>query len=704
MPGISCFIISAVIYLLFPLASSADNLLPSVADPQPPAPQLIAAVHPDFPPSYSKNQKTGQADGFVIDLMDEVARRAGFKVKYITGRTWLESQEMLLDGRADIIPSLTIDEPRKERFAFTHPVETLPVSCIIDSSSQITGLKSGLRVGAMRNSVSQEFLRKRSDLLFMPYDSLQELLFDLLSKRLDIIMAPAPNVMKLAIVSGIDDHIKVLEPPVLPGTRAMAVRLGEKELLNKLNRVIDQFIGTPEYRALQLKWWGKPKPFWTTSKVAWTIFFVVAASSLTLGFWRYNFVLAMNRELNHTLEQLEQSRANLLQSEETSRGLALEADWERTRNKAILECIHDGISIQDRDYRILYQNPRFIEMVGDHTGECCYRAYQHRETVCGECPLELTFRDALPHRGVKTLICREGGLYIEILSSPLKNERGEVISVIESVRDITARIKMEQELAVNRQQLEEINSLLEERIFKAVSELRHKDQILIQQSRLASLGEMINNIAHQWRQPLNNIGLIVQNLELSLQTGNLSDEELSKELNSAIGVVVHMSQTIDDFCNFFRHDKQKRDFVVNHVVARSLELISASLGSKGIQVEVAADQDVTAIGFQNEYAQVLLNILSNARDAFAEQVVDDPRISIGISSQDNFSVITIRDNGGGIDEKILPLIFDPYFTTKEPGKGTGIGLYMSKVIIEKNMNGRLSAKNIDGGVEFRIEL
>ena len=704
MPRISCFIISACIYLLFPLASNANDLRLLAAEPQPHAQQLIAAVHPDFPPNYSNNQKTGAAEGFAIDLMDEVARRAGFRVKYISGRNWLESQEMVLDGRADIIPSLTIDEARKEKFAFTLPVEALPVSYIVDSSSQITGLSSGLRIGVMKNSVSQGFLQKKGDLRFTPYDSLQELLFDLLSKRLDIIIAPAPNVMKLAGDSGIADHVKVLEPPVLPGTRAMAVRLGEKELVGKLNLAIGDFVGTPEYRALHLKWWGKPKTFWTTSKAAWTIFFVITVSSLALGFWRYNFVLTMNRELNHTLEQLKQSRANLLQSEEMSRGLALEADWERTRNQAILEGIHDGISIQDRDYRILYQNPRFIEMVGNHIGEYCYRAYQHREAICEECPLVLTFRDALPHKGVKTLSCREGGLYIEILSSPLKNDKGEVISVIESIRDITARIKMEQELSANRQQLENINGLLEERIFKAVSDLRHKDQILIQQSRLASLGEMINNIAHQWRQPLNNIGLIVQNLDLSLQNGSLNNEELSRDLSSAIGVIAHMSETIDDFCHFFRHDKKKHDFLVNRVVARSLELISASLVTRGIHVEVAADEDVTALGFQNEYAQVLLNILSNARDAFDENVVSDPRISIGISSEDNVSVITIRDNGGGIDKKVLPRIFEPYFTTKEPGKGTGIGLYMSKVIIEKNMDGRLTARNIEGGAEFRIEL
>lgn len=253
-------------------------------------------------------------------------------------------------------------------------------------------------------------------------------------------------------------------------------------------------------------------------------------------------------------------------------------------------------------------------------------------------------------------------------------------------------------------ELEGLNRSLEERVEKAVSDLRRKDQMLIQQSRLAAMGEMINNIAHQWRQPLNNVGLIIQNLQLSFESGTISREEMESEISKAMALIMHMSRTIDDFRNFFREDKEKQTFSVNRAVNRALEFVSAALKSRGIQVEVESGPEVFVAGYPGEYAQVLLNIISNASEEFAGRSVTDPRIVIRITAENGRSAVYIRDNCGGIPVEIMPKIFDPYFTTREPDKGSGIGLYMSKVIIEQNMGGRLSACNVDGGAEFKIEV
>jgi signal transduction histidine kinase len=215
---------------------------------------------------------------------------------------------------------------------------------------------------------------------------------------------------------------------------------------------------------------------------------------------------------------------------------------------------------------------------------------------------------------------------------------------------------------------------------------------------------MINNIAHQWRQPLNNMGLIIQNLQFSFDAGDVTHDELKQEIDSAMDVIMHMSRTIDDFRNFFREDKQKSSFLVGKTIHDAMEFVSAALSNHGIQVEFEDDESVTALGYQNEYAQVLLNILSNARETCTERCVSTPRIHIRITSENGRSVVYILDNCGGIADDVMPKIFDPYFTTRSPDKGTGIGLYMSKVIIEQNMNGSLTARNIDGGVEFRIEV
>ncbi len=287
-----------------------------------------------------------------------------------------------------------------------------------------------------------------------------------------------------------------------------------------------------------------------------------------------------------------------------------------------------------------------------------------------------------------------------------------------SNQDITGRKQMEHELFEQTEQLEDevaeresiqtelerLNRSLEEQIDLAVADLRHKDQTLIQQGRLAAMGEMINNIAHQWRQPLNNVGLIIQNLQFSYDDGTITHNEFDREIAKAMEVIMHMSRTIDDFRNFFREDKQKGGFLVSTAVHHALDFISATLSSHDIQVELDDDKEVSAIGYQNEYAQVLLNILSNARGACIERCVTAPRILIRITSENGHSVVYIRDNCGGIADEIMPKIFDPYFTTRAPDKGTGIGLYMSKVIIEQNMEGHLTARNTEDGAEFRIEV
>jgi len=267
--------------------------------------------------------------------------------------------------------------------------------------------------------------------------------------------------------------------------------------------------------------------------------------------------------------------------------------------------------------------------------------------------------------------------------------------------EIDRRQAVQEALADKQHLLEDLNRTLEERIEATVNELRQKDQALIQQNRLAAMGEMINNIAHQWRQPLNVISLIVQGLP---ECKDMSQTELDHEVERIMGIILHMSQTIDDFRYFFRQDKEKSSFTANQAVAKAVEFISPSLIDKGIDISITEQPGVDIFGYSNEYAQVLLIILSNAKDVLVERNVAEPRIHICIFRADDRSVVTITDNGGGISRDVMPRIFDPYFTTKEKIQGTGIGLYMSKIIIEQNMGGRLTAENVEDGVTFRIEV
>ena len=270
--------------------------------------------------------------------------------------------------------------------------------------------------------------------------------------------------------------------------------------------------------------------------------------------------------------------------------------------------------------------------------------------------------------------------------------------------DITERRRAEDMLTEKRQELEELNNSLEVRITQAVDDLRRKDQMLILQDRLAVMGEMINNIAHQWRQPLNALGLRIQQLPLFYDSAEFSKEFFEENTEKSMALIQHMSQTIDGFRDFFRSDKEAITFDVNQIIGQTITLIKKSFEEQQICIALQTEGDPKAFGYPNEYAQVLLNILINARDALIEHTIDDARISLNVFAEGNGSVVTITDNAGGIADEIIDRLFDPYFTTKGPDKGTGIGLYMSKTIIEKNMGGRLTVRNTEDGAEFRIKV
>jgi signal transduction histidine kinase len=291
-------------------------------------------------------------------------------------------------------------------------------------------------------------------------------------------------------------------------------------------------------------------------------------------------------------------------------------------------------------------------------------------------------------------------LFVQIEALACKSGQECRVAVI----DINGRRRAENALTEKRQELEEFNITLEARIVQAVDDLRQKDRILNMQARLAIMGEMINNIAHQWRQPLNILAINMQNLPLAVDSAEFNRELLEKNVDLSMALIRHMSQTIDDFMNFFRPDKEAVPFEANKVLAHMISLIEKSFKDQQITIELKSASEPMVNGYPNEYGQVLLNILMNSRDALVERNVDDPRISLHTFSEGGKTVVTITDNAGGIAEEIMDRIFDPSFTSKGPDKGTGIGLFMSKTIIEKSMGGRLTARNTGKGAEFRIEV
>jgi signal transduction histidine kinase len=291
---------------------------------------------------------------------------------------------------------------------------------------------------------------------------------------------------------------------------------------------------------------------------------------------------------------------------------------------------------------------------------------------------------------------------LEFSQKELKNSHNKLeLRVQERTKELE---NVNSQLEEKSKLLKELNDGLEEKVKKEILKQQKQEQLLIQQSKLAAMGEMIGNIAHQWRQPLNALGLVLQNIYYSYKMDDLDDEFMDKSIKKANLLTNSMSKTIDDFRNFFKPNKEEVIFELTDSVKNSITLIESTFLHNNIAIKYVVEEDIKVKGFPNEFSQVILNILTNAKDAIIEKNILNGEVTINTSKDNSYAYVKIVDNAGGIPKNIIEKIFNPYFTTKEEGKGTGIGLYMSKTIIETNMNGKLEVENIQNGALFTIKI
>lgn len=294
----------------------------------------------------------------------------------------------------------------------------------------------------------------------------------------------------------------------------------------------------------------------------------------------------------------------------------------------------------------------------------------------------------------------------------------ETIGIVGVVVDITERKEAEQEL-------QDINQTLGQRVKQEIKTRLEQERMLVQQAKMAAMGEMIGAIAHQWRQPLNSVGIIIQDIKDAFRNGDLDQSYLDRSVDETMRQVTFMSKTIDDFRNFFKPDKERVVFDMKRTATEVLALLSSQLHAKnicwrlnchahnksyGAGDEIEFCQEMTVAGFPNEMKQVFLNLIANAADAILacrqenDAGNEEGNIQLDFSHEGDTVVARILDNGGGVPEAIFDRIFEPYYTTKEQGRGTGIGLYMAKMIVENNMGGQLTMQNKDAGAEFIITI
>jgi PAS domain S-box-containing protein len=302
--------------------------------------------------------------------------------------------------------------------------------------------------------------------------------------------------------------------------------------------------------------------------------------------------------------------------------------------------------------------------------------------------------------------------YLDIYIKALKRyfEKSQLDSRLETTVELRARKKDKTRFPIrvsiglnrdldNKLVVANIEDITQQKIRQKA--LQQKDRLLVQQSKMAAMGEMIGSIAHQWRQPLNITALMIQGLQEQYLDDELDEESMEYIVDKCMEQINFMSNTIEDFRNFFKPNRSKEQFSIKESISKSIAMVGAQFKTHNIIITLKGD-DFSLIGYETEFQQVFLNLLTNSKDAIMDIQSSKPEYygNIDISIEDK--TITIEDNGGGIPKSIMDRVFEPYFTTKEEGKGTGIGLYMTKTIIEDSMSGSIAIKNSKDGARFII--
>jgi C4-dicarboxylate-specific signal transduction histidine kinase len=343
--------------------------------------------------------------------------------------------------------------------------------------------------------------------------------------------------------------------------------------------------------------------------------------------------------------------------------------------------ISSNVVNQKLSYFKLYPNWNWVIAVGIYTDDIEKDIKKKKEDL---------------QRRVKTQTIQTVFLFVLFLSI------GIVLTILLSERIDDFFNEYRKKVKAKSDALIELNETLEKRVSDELDKNREQEQLLVQKSRLIALGEMISNIAHQWRQPLSELSSILMNIKFKHSMERLDKETMEKKSKEAEIVLDYMSHTIDDFRNFFMPKKDKEEFYVKDAINSVMTIVSSALKYNNINVEINVGDDLKLNTFINEYEQVLLNIISNAKDVLIHNNIQNPLISISAEEDEKFVILYIEDNGNGVKVNPKSKIFEPYFTTKSDSDGTGIGLYMSKIIIDKNMKGKLRVRNTKDGAKFVI--
>jgi len=645
-------------------------------------------TNPNWQPIEFLNN--GTPHGISIDTLKIVANKLNLKLNFIKTSSWKESQIFLKEKKCDILPS-AIKTSKREKFAnFTQPYLKYNLAIITKNNKPLVrNLESIVHKSMSRKSGSGLITKLKNiypKIEIMETKGYKEAFEKVLNEDVYFTIATLPVLDYYKNKYKLDD-LQIAGYTKMKYNLRIAVRKDDIILLSCLNKILS-IIPKETHNIIYDKWVKKEILKELDYSLIYKIFIGVFIIIL--------FFIYRNHEMKKYTKQLEKQKE------------LYDLVFENSSNGVLMIDIKSGKFVKCNHKIVKMLNYKTKKDILNLKPSQLSPKYQPDGSSSEEKSKEM-IKYAI-NNGTNTFewkhikSCGEE-FWAEIILTSIILDNNPMLHVV--WKNIDERKQA-------RAQLENINKTLEIKVQEAITQTQIKEKMLQQQSRLAQMGEMINMIAHQWRQPLGAISSSVIAIQSKLSIGKFdlsvqSDREkfllfLDKKHKNIHSYVQNLSETIDDFRNFFKHDKQKESISLCTPINRALKIVEQSILSKGIQISCNFKSNDKIMIYQNEIMQVILNILKNSEDTFTENNTLNPQIHIETSYNNSKYTISISDNGGGIPKNILGQIFDPYFSTKDKKNGTGIGLYMSKIMIEEHHKGYLNVLNTEDGACFEIEL
>ncbi len=628
-------------------------------------------TNPDWKPiEYTKN---GKPTGISIDVLKKISSFTGLKFVRIPTNTWAQSQEFLKERKCDVLPSAVKTSKRKKYALFTKPYLKYELFIFAKNKQFVNGINSIINksIARKRGSGLITKLKKMYPYIKIIETNSYKQSFEYVENGKAYCTIATLPVADYIIKKYGYKNIVIIGDTGLSYKISMAVRKDFPTLVSILNKSLKK-ISSKDLDVMYLKQINLAKSSVYHKLILKMIsIFIIIITILSIIII---IIIKVNKKLKLIKQKLEESVRNFkIITNHTiqaiiiyKNGICIEA------NKVACELL--GYTREE------LVGTNIFRLITDKSKAEVRKKLKEEHTE----PYEIEF------------IRKDGEIIYVLSKGDYITLNGEKVRVGSAV-DIT-------ELKKLQNKLEELNETLEKKVEKALEEIRRKDVVMLQQSKLASMGEMLSMIAHQWRQPLNTIAANINTLLLKIEMENNNPEFLKQKLLNIMDYVKHLSETIEDFRDFFKQDKTKISTSIDEVIENTLKIAKDSLDRANIELNLKLNARTKINIYANELKHVVLNLINNARDALLERNAESPYIEIETYETEDKIFIKILDNAGGIEKSVMQKIFEPYFTTKNSKEGTGIGLYMSKIIIENHMKGSIYAKNTDSGAEFIVEI